>query len=1343
MIDYTFFNKKYLIRMFDKIIEINNKFNSKYISDNKYSNIILQIYNSENISIDEFDQSDPIILNIIANYYSHIKENKKESIKYLLEAIKKNHIDSILDLAELYKTTKDYELEKKCLFDGLEKNKENTNILRKIAEYYLEIEKDKAQTELYYLMILDICTKTNTINPEILYDIGDFYYYDLDQEDTGIKYFEMSCEYDDIEILLKVASSYWIGPGKKKKYLLKAAELNSAEAMYKLGCFYCPFKEDEDRGYFLLRRQENNPSAMESFWNMAIYKGYTKAYLSFAKYYQKIDDINKFLFYCDKAIEFKHYDIYLELIEYYNSIKNYDKMLEICNKGIELNICDINIIYIKLLAYYKNINDIENFKLYFEKLSNKQNIHLYSSYKFFIKIFFNFVKDDCEYVKNIFKNYVKNTSFIETRTFYDFVNDIKGIKNDLELIKICLLDAINNNDNILNLETYLLVLVKIFKKQNDFDSAINLILKHNDYSNDNLIEQICLLYTQKQDFANMEIFLKNGIEQHNNTKCIKEYAKYLIKIKNYDLAKKYLLESIEKYHDLESMYLLGIYWIEVENDYVNMNKYFKLGDDKTDNYDRNRKGYTKIKEKSLGKIKTLNISNSKIEGVLDLEYFNNLIELDCSNNSITEIINIPSKLKSLNCSNNQITNLDVLDNCKKMEKLNCTKNKIKSIIYPFDSRPNKYPSNLKNIKFKSIGKFNLDNLPDKIKNVEFLIKENKKRLGKKKINKKSIKRAYKSDDSDNSSDSNNPDESKNSDNVNILNDSSDSDSDLESDNFQPNNNDIDKDERIEIDNEIFDYYKDNLEFERKKNLIFVKELNDLGKLRRMIKNFESYTKSKKPKRNLIKMLKKSKKICISDEESDKSNDESNSSSSSESEPYSESDSDDSTYNDILSDLSFILIDYNNSYSQILIRNHRDRFILVQNYVGLTNLLSILDVKELFIDCCDLKKTIISEFPSSLESLVFSNKLQSQIDWSNEKLKYIKKIKFSNKYNKNLNNLPPKLETLILGDEFDSEINKLPKSLRYLYLGDKFNKKIILPKELGCIRLPNTLDIIDILFYGVKNICYDKTTYNIIYFNDDYENYDLENFDNKDNILFYIKSNEDVEKFKNIIKTNKKIIKSNKKSNGIFQSYLDNNDFIKIINLEYKNDYFKLEFLINSESNYREKKYLISHIDIKKILEKINIKSIIIDDDYSDKINFLPKNLEYLDLGYNFNGEIIGFPKKLIYLKLSNNSDINIEELPDTIEYILLGLGYKNQINKLPNNLKHIWTNRTNIQIEKINSLNLKSIFFPVYNVKNSEKLDNLIGDNSDDLEVIKYIEIPIDIKKLNYTFNYEFTPLKI
>jgi len=221
MIDYTFFNKKYLIRMFDKIIEINNKFNSKYISDNKYSNIILQIYNSENISIDEFDQSDPIILNIIANYYSHIKENKKESIKYLLEAIKKNHIDSILDLAELYKTTKDYELEKKCLFDGLEKNKENTNILRKIAEYYLEIEKDKAQTELYYLMILDICTKTNTINPEILYDIGDFYYYDLDQEDTGIKYFEMSCEYDDIEILLKVASSYWIGPGKKKNIYLK------------------------------------------------------------------------------------------------------------------------------------------------------------------------------------------------------------------------------------------------------------------------------------------------------------------------------------------------------------------------------------------------------------------------------------------------------------------------------------------------------------------------------------------------------------------------------------------------------------------------------------------------------------------------------------------------------------------------------------------------------------------------------------------------------------------------------------------------------------------------------------------------------------------------------------------------------------------------------------------------------------------------------------------------------------------------------------------------------------------------------------------------------------------
>jgi Leucine-rich repeat (LRR) protein len=75
----------------------------------------------------------------------------------------------------------------------------------------------------------------------------------------------------------------------------------------------------------------------------------------------------------------------------------------------------------------------------------------------------------------------------------------------------------------------------------------------------------------------------------------------------------------------------------------------------------------------------LDISNENVEGILDLKKkkFNKLEELNCSDNKITEIINLPRGLKYLNCSNNQIISLLNLPN--NMTGLNC-KSKIPSIF---------------------------------------------------------------------------------------------------------------------------------------------------------------------------------------------------------------------------------------------------------------------------------------------------------------------------------------------------------------------------------------------------------------------------------------------------------------------------------------------------------------------------------------------------------------------------------------------------------------------------------------------------------------------------------------
>ena len=46
----------------------------------------------------------------------------------------------------------------------------------------------------------------------------------------------------------------------------------------------------------------------------------------------------------------------------------------------------------------------------------------------------------------------------------------------------------------------------------------------------------------------------------------------------------------------------------------------------------------------------MDISNKNIKGLLDLGEFKKIKILDCSNNKITQIINIPLKLEYLDCS---------------------------------------------------------------------------------------------------------------------------------------------------------------------------------------------------------------------------------------------------------------------------------------------------------------------------------------------------------------------------------------------------------------------------------------------------------------------------------------------------------------------------------------------------------------------------------------------------------------------------------------------------------------------------------------------------------------------
>ena len=73
----------------------------------------------------------------------------------------------------------------------------------------------------------------------------------------------------------------------------------------------------------------------------------------------------------------------------------------------------------------------------------------------------------------------------------------------------------------------------------------------------------------------------------------------------------------------------------------------------------------------------LDLSSKQINGILNLDKFCNLTELNCNGNLITNLDNLPNSLIKLDCTGNKITNLDNLPNS--LTELYCNNNKITNL----------------------------------------------------------------------------------------------------------------------------------------------------------------------------------------------------------------------------------------------------------------------------------------------------------------------------------------------------------------------------------------------------------------------------------------------------------------------------------------------------------------------------------------------------------------------------------------------------------------------------------------------------------------------------------------
>ena len=75
----------------------------------------------------------------------------------------------------------------------------------------------------------------------------------------------------------------------------------------------------------------------------------------------------------------------------------------------------------------------------------------------------------------------------------------------------------------------------------------------------------------------------------------------------------------------------------------------------------------------------LDLSNKQLNALPDLSKYTNLEILNCYNNNLTSLDNLPTTLKKLNCNHNNITNLDNLP--PNLKKLKCSNTKIICLDY--------------------------------------------------------------------------------------------------------------------------------------------------------------------------------------------------------------------------------------------------------------------------------------------------------------------------------------------------------------------------------------------------------------------------------------------------------------------------------------------------------------------------------------------------------------------------------------------------------------------------------------------------------------------------------------
>ncbi len=454
--------------------QIEKKYKVKFDSTNTYDDLILQIFNNENISIEGLDLEDPNILHIVGKYYEKVKLDNEEAKKYYYKGFEKGDANLINDLANIFSNEKNYDQAK--FYWQMAIDYGNIVSCRKLALHYKNVEENQEEAIKYFKLAIERGCYDSML-------ILSIYYAEIDFE----KY------KDEIE-----------------KLNIMCMDKHNIHSMFNLGIFNEKIK---------------NYELAEKFYKIGAEHGNEKCMLNLAIYYKnKIKDIDLYLKYAIMSVESGSSKAMYNLGCYYNSIKDYEQAKKYYLMSIKLNNSDS---MIELGKYYLNGNeqDMEQAKKYFLMAIETNNVGHYHMGMFYRKYQIDYteskkyfeqgVENDC--LKCIYKLgviYNEESNKSEAKKYF-MLGAEKGcpecaykvamnFSDDVQFSKKYLKIAIKNGSTV----AFHPLALSYLYRDNNLEQAEKYLILGAESNDIKCLESLLKIYTKIKNYTNEDILKK-------------------------------------------------------------------------------------------------------------------------------------------------------------------------------------------------------------------------------------------------------------------------------------------------------------------------------------------------------------------------------------------------------------------------------------------------------------------------------------------------------------------------------------------------------------------------------------------------------------------------------------------------------------------------------------------------------------------------------------------------------------------------------------------------------------------------------------------------------------------